>query len=253
MKVAAFLQMHNELEKGNLRRCLDNCRQWADYIFIYDDGSTDGSGKVYLEYTDVKNVVFGWPNDFKNEIAHKQTLLDLIHRRCGCDWIVWQDGDAVMSRDLTENMRGHLDGVARVGLRCAKSIYLNLWRHPAWVRMDNEFFGLRPICFWKYDPRLRYDSRPGLHQAQYPLGLGDPAPPIGKILHYGFASRAAIVRKYETYRQHGQSGWQLSRLIDENGLTLEKVDKDLFPLGLVPDDWDTCEKPEPITFDEVRR
>jgi len=43
MKIVAIMQLKDELDKGNLVRCLNNARLWADDIVIYDDCSSDGS------------------------------------------------------------------------------------------------------------------------------------------------------------------------------------------------------------------
>ena len=103
MKIAAFLQLYNELENGHLIRCLENCRQWADEIFIYDDASTDGSWKVYFDYTDKDHVIFGKGRDFQAEIFHKQELLSLV-QKSNPDWIFWQDGDAILNRCMTTSL-----------------------------------------------------------------------------------------------------------------------------------------------------
>ena len=51
MKIIAFTQMRNEIEKGNLFRYLENAKQWADEIVIYDDVSTDQSVEFARKYT----------------------------------------------------------------------------------------------------------------------------------------------------------------------------------------------------------
>ena len=49
MKICGFLQIYNELEKGNLKRCITNLKKYCDYIAVYDDGSTDGSFDYLVE------------------------------------------------------------------------------------------------------------------------------------------------------------------------------------------------------------
>ena len=59
MRLVAFLQLRNELENGNLIRCLENCKKWADDIYIYDDCSDDGSQEIYQKYTTTR--LKRWP------------------------------------------------------------------------------------------------------------------------------------------------------------------------------------------------
>lgn len=251
MKIAAFLQLYNEFENGHLIRCLENCQKWATDIFIYDDCSTDSSRDAYLKYTSSSNIIFGKHRSFDTEIFHKKQLLELC-LRSNPNWIAWIDGDAVFSREITNNcvtiLREHN---AYDGLRIP---YLNLWRHPAFYRTDNLFYGLQPLAFWKNNGRLHYNPKKGLHGQQFPDGM-DKIVTLGGdkfFLHYGFASENWIVRKYLTYKSYGQNGWSLDRLIDENGLTLVKVAKDLYPEELVPSDYDRVVPPEPISYDKYR-
>lgn len=253
MKIVAIMQLRDELEKGNLIRCLDNTAKWADEIVIYDDCSIDGSRDVYSKYT--KHVTFGKKPMFRKENYVKASLLQkaLVLKPT---WIVWQDGDAIMDRMLTENMSEILRRVQESGKTALQVHYLNLWRHPAWHRLDNKFNGLWPVAFWLNTGRLHYKPLPGLHRQQYPLGI-EPrkiARAGYQILHYGFASESAIVRKYLTYKGCGQDGWNLDRLIDEStSYELAKVRKDLYPEDNIPADWEMAEMPKPLTYDEYRR
>jgi hypothetical protein len=241
MRISAFLQLYNELSNGHLRRCLDNCRRWADAIYIYDDCSTDGSRDVYPEYTPANRVILGESRDFNAEIFHKQQLLDLVKLEGITDWIVWIDGDAVFDSYYTENMRHLLEDIESAGADCGDCGHLNLWRHPAWHRLDSGFNDLRPVCFWKMSDKLHYRPRSGLHRQQFPAGMGKPVRMPFSMLHYGFASREGIVRKYRTYKSLGAAN--VDRLADETTLELAKVPALWFPAGLLPPDYNTCEKP----------
>lgn len=102
MKIIAFLQLYNELEKGHLTRCLTNCAQWADEICIYDDCSTDGSEDIYNLYAPPGNIIRGSLRDFAAEQYHKAALLELALSK-EPDWIGWIDGDATLDRALTSD------------------------------------------------------------------------------------------------------------------------------------------------------
>ena len=250
VKIAAFLQLYNESSNGHLVRCLNNCAQWADDIFIYDDCSTDDSEEIYKRYTD--NVILGQKRDFVNELFHKQDLLEFA-QTSNPDWIIWQDGDAILSRDLTRDLRDMLSDMGKYdGLRVH---YMNLWRHPAFQRLDHGFDSLAPLMAWKNKSTLRYEPVKGLHRRQYPKGITKSRNVSDnyRVLHYGFASEYWIVKKYLTYKSHGQWGDNLRRLVDETtSFRLEKVPKEMFPEGNLPLDYDTVSPPEPITYDQYK-
>mgnify|MGYP002624865178 CR=1 FL=1 len=249
MKLIAFLQLYNESEKGNLRRCLNNCAQWADDIVIYDDCSTDDSHSIYTKYTNESNIIYGKERNFSNEIAHKQQLLQLT-LSLNPDWICWMDGDAIFDRECTEGkLRNYMSMGNSQGIDCWDFHYVNMWKKPGWYRLDNMFNDLRSKSLWKNNGNLYYRPNGKLHQPQYPNGLRSFAPTSNHILHYGFAFRNSIINKYLTYKSYGQHGWDLDRLIDESTLTLEQVPLDWFPKGLVPQ---LGEKPTSETYNDVK-
>ena len=66
----------NQLQ-ANLYRCLENCKEWASEIIIYDDKSTDDSVKLAKKYT--KHIILGEKNEWTKETFHKQKILNYIH------------------------------------------------------------------------------------------------------------------------------------------------------------------------------
>jgi len=254
MKIVAFLQLYNEYAKGNLVRCLDNCKKWAKDIFIYDDCSNDGSQEIYLRYTEPKNIILSQERRFRNEIFNKQCLLELT-LASNPDWIVWQDGDAILDHQLTLNLESILGSVQNEGCEGMKVHYLNLWRHPAYYRLDNKFNNLWTLSFWKNTGQLRYEPTEGLHHPQYPLGIDlcKIAKRDHQIIHFGFSSEEQIVRKYLTYKSVGQTGYALDRLVDEQtSFVIEKAKKEWYPEENIPIDFDTASAPQPITYNEYR-
>lgn len=249
-KIFAFLQLYNEYEKGNLIRCLDNCQQWADEIFIYDDCSTDGSVDIYLKYTDKNNIIIGEKNEFNRELFHKHQLLELTLAKQP-DFIGWIDGDDILDKTLTESMQlflnnlpSNIDGVSLHNI--------NLWRDDRYYRIDNMFNGLHKINIWRNNGQLSYSPNSGLHQPQHPSGMNNICSFGNKLLHYGFSTKEAIIRKYLDYKAQGQSGWDLYRLIDEeSSFSLEPVPIDWYPTKNIP--TTTGDQPTPIDYDDVRQ
>lgn len=254
MRLMAFLQLFNELENGNLIRCLSNCRKWADEIFIYDDCSSDGSQEVYKQYTSEKNIIYGVKREFKAELFHKQQLLALV-LKSNPDWIGWIDGDAILCKHLTENAKDFLAGIESCGHDGCFLHNINLWRHPAYYRVDNKYDSLGHLVFWKNNGHLYYQPVKKLHRKQYPIGMENVSGTPGglPLLHFGFSSKRLIIKKYLTYKECGQTGWHLDRIIDElTTFGLRKTPKEWFPIGTLPDDFDIAPRPQPLSYDEIR-
>lgn len=251
--IAAFLQLYNERENNHLRRVLENCRQFADEIFIYDDQSTDDSYDVYLEYTDRANIIVGSAHHFQAELFNKARLLDLTLSKSP-EWIIWLDGDDCLEAELTYNLRDHLREWEKQGV---DGVYLhnrNLWRHPAYYRVDNYFDDLFKVNIWRNTGNLEYEPRLGLHQQQHPLGMNNIIKSSHNLLHYGFASEEWIAKKYLTYKSLGQSGWALDRLIDEqSSYELRKAPLYWFPVDNVPEDYDTAPEPKALSYSKYRK
>lgn len=253
-----MLQARNESESGHLKRYLENIKKIADEIFIVDDASTDNSLEIYQQYTDKDHILRSEKRNFSNELYLKAALLPII-LKSNPDWIVWSDADTILSKDLSDRhlLAEFLEHLNRNDHDGAYLHNLNMWRHPAFYRYDNQFNGLWHMVFWKNTGRLHYNPSPGLHQQQFPHGIlkphGGRDNPNHELLHYGFASKDDIIRKYLTYKSYGQSGWALDRLIDEqSSFVLRKVPKDLFPAENLPDDYDTVEIPNALTYNEIR-
>lgn len=252
MRIAAFCQLYNELEKGNLLRFLNNVSLWSDELFIYDDASTDGSQDIYRKYTDDKRIIYGERRDFVMELAHKQMLLEVV-QGTDPDWIVWMDGDAVMEAKIVFQLREILQRADEQGIDGVAFHNMNLWRSPSYYRVDEHFDGYHPEACWKNNGHLKFKVVPKLHQSQHPQGMRKMVHTDLRILHYGFSSLEGVLRKYLTYKSLGQVGWELNRLIDEKtSFDLKKVPAELYPPGCLPPDHETAVKPEPLTYDEYR-
>jgi hypothetical protein len=212
MKLAAIMQVYNEVGNGNLVRALASMRTFVDDIYIYDDGSTDVPDDLYKKCG--CKVTWGIKNDFANETAHKQLLVDRAIEE-GATRIWFQDADETIEsgqhlflRDLAQRPYNYAFH------------FINLWRHSAFYRVDGDWGRGIFNKLWVVPPGgLRFAPGRGLHRTNYPIGATDNERMSDiKIIHWGFASTEAILRKYFLYRSHGQHGWALDRLIDESTL-----------------------------------
>lgn len=227
MKLIGIVQVYNEVDNGNLGRCLESLSQYCDAIQIYDDASMDNPGELYEKYS--CDVIWGSSNDFKNELEHKQQQLDRC-KELGADWIFRIDCDEIIEyvgeKTIRELLRSNHDSWA--------FHTINLWRHPAFYRVDSSYNDVVFNRLWKVPPEgLKFDVKPGLHQTNYPIGATENEGFSGlKVLHYGFASNQAILDKYHMYKRNGQAGWQLNRLIDESSLRVRSSKVSWFKNGL---------------------
>ena len=88
---------------------------------------------------------------------------------------------------------------------------------------------------------------PELHQKQYPFFYADSQQQTittqfqqddAQLLHFGFASEEEIAKKYFTYRENGQTGWALDRLVGEGAmLNPQENEEQQFTLKPVLGDW----------------
>lgn len=245
-KIVCICQVYNELEKDNLKRFFKYIKPVVDEIVIYDDCSTDGSYEYACQQT--KYVIRGVKNDFSDEIAHRQLLIDQA-LKLNPDFILWLDADEVLTNGAKKKLQDICDYCQKYGVDGINLRELNLWRSATWRRVDSLYDRGWFTRLWKVKSGLSFAKAvKGLHQSLVP-----PAIKIIRrnkdlaVLHYGFASQKSLAYKYLVYRSHGQRGYKmLDRIINEEQMQLEAVDKEVFPPGL----WKKKPKPERMAFTE---
>jgi len=245
--IIGFFQYYNESEKGNLRRFLNNMVEYCDELVAYDDGSTDDSYDICCEYMEEANIIRSEKNDFCNEIAHKQVLLELALSKKPRA-ILWLDCDSILDRGATEGGVRQIVKDSKPGDLVFFHL-LNFWRSYTWYRLDQGYNALNVPTIWMNNGNLKFNIEYGLHKPQMPQGFTRHVACPYQILHFGFSTKESIVAKYLHYKEVGVTGWDLDRIVDESTLTVKRISADLYPKSEIPSYEPAL---EPIDYSDVK-
>jgi len=250
LKIVAFAQLHNELKKQNLLNWFMCVSSFCDYIYIYDQNSNDESRFLYEKFN--AKVIYSESNNFSNEILCKQQLLDLIKFEIpDFDWIFWMDGDTILEKKLVEKNGELLKQI------CKKFInydgisfgHLNLWRSDKYYRVDDQYDWLDKngvVALWKNNGKLTFEPVLNkLHLTQYPNGVEKIVKVDFKLIHRGFATDSQIIERYKIYKERGQSGWALDRLIKEKKIKVLKLGPEYLP------EFMPCSEINPLSLTKI--
>lgn len=222
MKIFGFLQVKDEISTGHLDRFLSKNSELFDELFAWDDGSCDETPDVLEAFG--ARVFRNTARNFQNESINKAKLLEaIIDSAEEGDAILWLDADEVMFCSRFE-LQQLVESKFQLGYDSISFEHLNLWRSNAHFRIDDGYFGLRPVRIWRVSKGLEFERRAGLHQQTHPGGLRATFHSSDyPVFHYGFATLEAILSKYARYHLDWQSGYPLDRLVTEAGRSLLHV------------------------------
>ncbi len=236
MKTIGFAQLRNELYKGNLENWFKCMTLVCDYIYIYDQNSTDGSLDYYSKF-DNTTVISSPTNRFKEEMVCKNELLNLIKKdHPDSDWIFALDGDTLIDGRLLKNNGDVFREVFTPLIDEDYDAYLfghkNLWRSDTYWRYDNLYDAVNDggvVPIWKFRPDIHFESKAGLHISASPVSIKKLRRLDYTLVHRGFATDQQIIDKYELYGSFGQTGYLLERFFIEDDLLVTRIDLDLLP------------------------
>jgi hypothetical protein len=229
-KVSIILQIHNEVEKGNLERFFSHHQSLVDNIIVCDLASSDGSYEYANRFTPF--VFRSGINDFEHELKYKSFMLEKS-KSLGSNFVLFLDADEIISCDkkMINNMCKFLD---IYGFDAGSFTQINLWRSNNYQRMDNNFGNAEFVRLWHIKRNTKFkDTKIGLHKKLYPSGIKKIYHfKFVPVLHYGFSDEKNIAFKYLNYKKFGQTGKLLNRLINEDTLELLEVPSCFFPVSL---------------------
>lgn len=259
MKITAFIQMYNELSKGNLERCLENCILWADNIVIYDDGSDDGSFEFAKKYTN--HILKSNSNNIYKELFHKQEMLEYIKKNIPTDWVMWIDCDEILDRNGTNGGLRSLAENSSHDIDCYEFHEYNLWRGDNWHRKDTLFNSGYFRRLWKMKEELNFKVQDGVHLQLWPEPINKIARSNIEVIHYGFYNYDKLMIKIGVDAIGKDRGladnWKnvLIDIYEENWILNEKnLEVEEVPPGLFPENCKqemATNKPHPFEYKNI--
>lgn len=253
VRIVGFAQLHNELAKNNLENFMRSMQLVCDHIYIFDQASDDGSREYYKQFDNL-DVIYSETNRFIDEGSCKQELLSLIKQKEEPGtWIFWMDGDTVPERKMLDKkyLRKKIQEADWESYDAVITGHYNLWRSDLFYRIDNKYHHIHTrvdgnTAFWKLSDNIRFLTGPGLHKKPYPQGLKRSKREEFSLIHRGFATDDQIITRYKIYKDRGQKGDDLERLLDEQTLQVVKIDPQMYP------EWIKVSHDNPVNKQLVR-
>jgi len=226
----------NEANSEYFKEYLDYNVKLFDHHIAYDDCSTDDTSRILESYGfKILNSDF---SQFRNELLIRQNLVRIAKKSFpNTNWFVILDIDEVLlsSRQELEELLRRADELSCQGVAFN---LINLWKSKVDFRIDEYFDLVEKVHAWKNLEVLTFSSGTGLHLDLHPVNIKKIMKQKRiRILHLGFYSRNLIVKKFLTYKNLGQRGRMLWRLIDERQLETNRLTQVLPCLGENGKDW----------------
>lgn len=189
MRIGGFVKVRNEIiREGNLYRLLRQLEKVTDGGIICNDRSTDGTREAILDWLVRVNEYNngGWAlldmplSSFRHELSVKQRMLQELHLQAAYrpekrfDWLLWLDGDELLTRSGEANLREFLETRGHEADIWAMH-YTQLWRSSLWARTDDGFDDGWFWKIWRYRPDLSFAIADELHHPQFPAQYVDDA------------------------------------------------------------------------------
>ncbi len=178
-RISVFVITKNE--EARIKRCLESV-SWADELVVVDSGSTDGTERACLEFTD--RFIY---NDWVNSNRQKQFALE----QCSYDWVLSIDADEVVSLEMRRAIKELLSGKpSKVGYKVLRRNYYRERLVDFGVMHSKPELRLFRRDAGRFAPRAVHDK----------VVLDGPSGQIGGYLeHYNITSLSLWVEKNIRY------------------------------------------------------
>lgn len=230
MKIVGMCQVYNELQTGNLKRCLEHYSKMCDELVLLDDASTDGSDKILKEYSHhiITNKENNWERNL--ETLNKSLLLEKT-LELEPNWIISFDCDEMFEKHVAQNIRTiltevNLPTVPRK-VNSMKFNWINLWLSERWYRIDGNLGMISPPRIWRNLGKniMGIDVVEGLHKRLWPEAIEVNSVHLTNLnlIHYSSCSEAHFYRKIANYLRLHPAGNYRS-LLETDKIRLCEVD-----------------------------
>lgn len=94
-----------------LKRCIDSilAQTYTDFeLILIDDGSTDSSGNICDEYTEMDDRIVVFHQDNKGQAVARNVGLDYVFEKGNSEWIAFVDSDDVIHPQMLELLYKHI-------------------------------------------------------------------------------------------------------------------------------------------------
>ena len=195
MKLVVMLRIKDQI--FTIHECLSKLSELVDEIVVVDNGSTDGTLKVYKEYPKVVDI--GYTKGF-NEGRDKILAHELAKKRKP-DWILWIDADEIFEKALH---RQDLDKYMQNNILNAVWYRLyHFWGNKTHFRVDKPWF---KYTAYPQRPMWRNLDSAYFRDMKFHNGaiMGVPGKHITsrfRLKHFGYVYPEQLLTKKKTYTQ----------------------------------------------------
>ncbi|MFA5029397.1 MAG: glycosyltransferase [Patescibacteria group bacterium] len=193
MKLIALMRVKNEIDL--IRESLSRLSELADEIIIVDNGSTDGTERVYGEFPKVIKILetVGF-----NEGRDKIMLLSEAKTRHP-DWLIFLDADEIFEKNFT---RSDLEKYMSLKYDRINFRLCHFWLGRRQCRWGKKYFlySLQPLrCMWRNQPSVYFADKRihnGDIQGDFKKVYFSPY----RLKHFGLINRERILQKVNLYQ-----------------------------------------------------
>jgi len=193
MKLVAIVRVKNA--KDTIKDCLSRLSDLCDEIIIVDNGSTDGTKKIYKKFH--KIITINHTKGF-NEGRDKNLLLKLAKKR-NPDWILWIDQDEIFEEIASRKILDKYMNNPKVNL--VQFRLFHFWLSKTKYRVDGiwKTYTAFPQRFMWRNLKSAYFRNWRFHSGGI---MGVPQPHLTSFIrlkHYGYTNKRQVAKKYKFY------------------------------------------------------
>ena len=201
-KIIVYIPVKND--KWFVEKAILSALEWADYLFIFDDSSSDGCHEIYKKLIEKHSnlfVMFNRPKFNKTTNESRNFFLNFIRNKIdGYNIIFELHADEVVSALITNPiLKNEL-----INLPIGTAImlpWINIWKHPFLYREDKSVWSGSKGWFGFKDDRFSVFEGPVFHGPRVPEKLLKNKYEIDlPVLHFQFINLGMERSKQALYQ-----------------------------------------------------